>query len=140
MMGHLFRNYKALLEISKEDEDEDEEINEVVIKNETKLLTGNKPHGKILLDRTCKRWHGLIDSLHAEDRRLLLKMILETCNHNECCNMVTNSWDSDQPIDYLFFLKAIMQQQKLNDKMIKKKALKALIIKPWSTLCIINKK
>jgi hypothetical protein len=93
IMGHLFCNYKALLESSKED------INEDVITNETKSLTENKPHGKILFDRTCKKWQGLIDALHVEDRRILLKMILETCNYNEYCNMVTNSRDSEYPID-----------------------------------------
>jgi hypothetical protein len=110
IMGHLFRNYKALLESSKED------INEDVITNETKSLTENKPHGKILFDRTCKKWQGLIDALHVEDRRILLKMILETCSYNEYCNMVINSVDSEYPIDYLFFLKAITQQQKLINK------------------------
>jgi len=113
IMGHLFRNYKALLESIKED------INEDVITNETKSLTENKPHGKILFDRTCKKWQGLIDALHVEDRRILLKMVLETCNYNEYCNMVINSGDSEYPIDYLFFLKAITQQQKLINKISK---------------------
>jgi hypothetical protein len=31
-----------------------------------------------------------IDSLHMEDRHLLLKMILETCDYNECCNTIIN--------------------------------------------------
>ncbi len=113
IMGHLFRNYKALLESIKED------INKDVITNETKSLTENKPHGKILFDRTCKKWHGLIDALHVEDRRILLKMILETCSYSEYCNMVINRWDSEYPIDYLFFLKAITQQQKLINKISK---------------------
>ncbi len=113
IMGHLFRNYKALLESIKED------INKDVITNETKSLAENKPHGKILFDRTCKKWQGLIDALHVEDRRILLKMILETCSYSEYCNMVINRWDSEYPIDYLFFLKAITQQQKLINKISK---------------------
>jgi hypothetical protein len=119
MMGHLFRNYKALLEIGEEEEEEDSNANEGVITNETKLLTEDKPQGKILFDRTCKKWQGLIYALHVEDRRLLLKMMSETCNHNECCNMVTNSGGSEYPIDYLFHLAAITQQQKLIDKISK---------------------
>ena len=117
-MGAVFHNYKTLLKIGKKEEEE-EEVSEGAITKEIRLLAENKPHGKILFDRTCKKWQGLIDSLHAEDRRLLLKMMLETCNYNENCNMVTNSEDSEYPIDYLFFLKAITQQQKLINKLSK---------------------
>jgi hypothetical protein len=53
------------------------------------------------------------------NRRILLKMILETCNHYEYCSMVANSGDSEYPIDYLFYLKVITQQQKLIDKISK---------------------
>jgi hypothetical protein len=112
MMGHLFRNYKALLEISKGED----KVNECVIKGEIKSLVENKTNGKILFDRTCKKWRGLIDALHMEDRQLLLKMILETCNYSECCNMITNSEDSESSADYFFFLTAITQQQKLINK------------------------
>jgi hypothetical protein len=118
MIGHLFHNYKALLAISK-GEGKRDKADEGVTTNETKSMTENKPHGKILFDRTCKKWRGLIDALHVEDRRILLKMILEACNYNEYCNMVTNSGDSEYPIDYLFFLKAITQQQKLINKISK---------------------
>ena len=51
MMGVLFHNYKTLLESSKEKY----EVNENVITNAIKLLTENKPHGRILFDRTCKK-------------------------------------------------------------------------------------
>lgn len=112
MMGHLFRNYKAILDISKEEG----KVNEDVIKEKIKLLIENKTHGKTLFDGTCKKWQGLIDALHMEDRQLLLKMILETCNYNECCNMVTNSEELKSSIDYSFFLTAIIQQQKLINK------------------------
>jgi hypothetical protein len=115
VMGTLFHNYKTLLEVRKEND----KVNEDMITNEIKLLTENKPHGKILFDRTCKKWHGLLYSLHKEDRQILLKMILEICNYNENCNMVTNSEDSKYPIDYLFFLTAIIQQQKLINKINK---------------------
>jgi hypothetical protein len=66
-----------------------------------------------MYDRTCKKWQGLIDALHMEDRQLLLKMILETCNYDECYNMVVNSGDSESCITYFFFFAAIIQQQKL---------------------------
>ena len=115
VMGSLFHNYKTLLEISEENE----EVNEDIITNEIRLLTESKPHGKTLFDRTCKKWQGLIDALHREDRQLLLKTILEICNYNECCSMVTYSEDSESPIDYFFFLTAIIHQQKLINKINK---------------------
>ncbi len=115
MMGTLFHNYKTLLGVSKEKD----EVNENEITTEIKLLAENKPHGKILFDRACKKWYGLIDALHMEDRQLLLKMILEICNYNECCNTIINSEDSESYITYFFFLTAIIQQQKLIKKISK---------------------
>jgi hypothetical protein len=115
MMGALFHNDKALFKVSEEND----KVNDEVITNETKSLTENKPHGKVLFDRTCKKWQGLIYALHEEDHRLLLKIILETCNYNENCNMVINEGDSKYPIDYLFFLTAIIQPQKLIHKISK---------------------
>ena len=130
IMGSLFCNYKALLEIGKEEkEGEEDKVNEDTITNEAKSLAENKPHGKVVFDRTCKKWQGLIDSLHREDRHLLLKMILETCNYNENCNMVINEGDSKYPIDYLFFSTAIIQQQKLIDKISKNHGIETSINK-----------
>jgi hypothetical protein len=114
-MGSLFHNYKTLLDYSQEED----KVNEDVITNEIKLLTENKPHGNTLFDRTCKKWQGLIDALHMEDRHLLLKMILETCNYDEYSNMIINSEDSKSPIDYFFLITAIIQQQKLINKIKK---------------------
>jgi hypothetical protein len=69
----LFHDYKTLLEIGKKEEKE-EEVSEGSITNEIRLLTADKPHGKILLDRTYKKWQGLIGALHWEDCRPLLKI------------------------------------------------------------------
>jgi hypothetical protein len=79
MMAALSHNYKALLEIDKEGKKED---NENVTKDEIKLQKENEPQGKILFDRAYKKWQGLTGALHNEDREPLLKMLLETCNHN----------------------------------------------------------
>jgi hypothetical protein len=116
MMGAVFHNYKTLLDYSREEEDK---VNEDVITNEIKLLTEDKPYGKTLFERTCKKWQGLIDALHRKDRHLLLKMILETCSYDEYSNMIINSEDSKSPIDYFFLLTAIIQQQKLINKIKK---------------------
>jgi hypothetical protein len=115
MMGAVFHNYNTLLKISEENE----EVNEDIIANETKLLAENNPHGKTLFDRTCEKWQGLIYALHMEDRQILLKMMLETCNYSECCGRVTNSEDSKSPVDYFFLLTAVLKHQKLINKINK---------------------
>ena len=112
VMGSLFHNYKTLLKISEEND----EVNDDIIANEIKLLTENKPHGKTLFDRTCKKWQGLIDALHMGDRHLLLKMILEICSYDEDCNMAIKEGDSESCITYCFFFAAIMQLKKSNYK------------------------
>jgi hypothetical protein len=38
-------------------------------------------------------------------------MILEICSHGECVCDIINAQDFQSPIDYLFFLFAIIQQQ-----------------------------
>jgi hypothetical protein len=74
----------------------------------------------MLFYRISKKWHGFLYSLHKEDRELLLKMILEICSHDECVCDIINTQDFQSPIDYYFFLFAIIQQQKLIDKLNKK--------------------
>ena len=115
VMGDLFRNYKALLAISKKEG----KVNEDVVEEEIRLLEENKTQGKKLLDRTCKKWQGLIDALHMEDCQLLLKMILETCIYNGYSNVVTDNENSESSIDYFFLLTVILHQQKLINKINK---------------------
>ena len=100
IMGSIFHNYKLLLQSSKINN----KIDDYTITQELALLTENKPQGKILFDRICKKWHGLIDSLHKGDRELLLKMIFDICNYNEDYNKMINIQDSKLFIDYFFFL------------------------------------
>ena len=47
-------------------------------------------------------------------------MILEICSHDERVCDIINTRDFQSPIDYLFFLSAIIQQQKLINKLNKK--------------------
>ncbi len=108
IMGSIFHNYKELLLHSKKGI----KVNEDSLKEEIESLTENNPEGKKLFDRTCKKWHGLIHSLHKDDRELLLKMIMEICgSHKECSSKIINIEDSKSCIDYLFFLLAMIQQQ-----------------------------
>jgi hypothetical protein len=116
IMGVIFHNYKQLLHVDKE---ENKAI-EGSLKKETISLINNKPEGKILFYRYSKKWHGFLYSLHNEDRELLLKMILEICRCDECVCNIINIKDFQFPIDYLFFLFAIIQQQKLIDRLNKR--------------------
>jgi hypothetical protein len=107
IMGAIFHNYKELLLYSKKVI----KVNEDSLKEEIELLTQNNPEGKKLFDRTCKKWYGLIYSLHKDDRELLLKMIIEICSNKECSSKIINIEDSKSCIDYLFFLLVLIQQQ-----------------------------
>jgi hypothetical protein len=116
IMGSIFHNYKQLLQVSKE---EDNTVNEDYLKKELISLINYKPEGKILFYRFSKKWHGFLYSLHKEDRESLLKMILEISRYDErVCNKI-NIHDSQSPFDYLFLLFAIIQQQKLINKLNK---------------------
>jgi hypothetical protein len=117
IMGSIFHNYKQLLQTSKEYD----KGNENSLKEELASLINDKPDGKILFYRFSKKWHGFLYSLHKEDRESLLKMILEICSHDECVSNIINTQDFQSPIDYLFFLFAIIQQQKLIDRLNKER-------------------
>ena len=117
IMGSIFHNYKQLLQVSKE---EDVGVNEEYLKKELTSLINNKPEGKILFYRISKKWHGFLYALHKEDREPLLKMILEICRYDECICDIINTQDFQSPIDFHFFLFAIIQQQKLINKLNKK--------------------
>jgi hypothetical protein len=113
IISAIFHNYKQLLNITKEGGKIDEDtLSETLIS-----LIKNKPDGKILFYRYSKKWRGFIYSLHKEDRLILLKMILEICIFNECVNKVINVKDSQSNIDSLFYLLALMLQQKRIDKL-----------------------
>jgi hypothetical protein len=117
IMGSIFHNYKQLLQTSKEYD----KGNENSLKEELASLINDKPDGKILFYRFSKKWHGFLYSLHKEDRESLLKMILEICSHDERVCDIINTQDFQSPIDFLFFLFAIIQQQKLINRINKER-------------------
>jgi hypothetical protein len=120
MMGALFHNYKTLLEIHKEKAAEWDNLdNDITIESEPQLQLSidNKPHGKILFDKTCEKWQGLMDSFHKEDKKILLKTILEICSYSESCSKIINDIDSESCITYLFFVSLLIRQQKLISNM-----------------------
>jgi len=96
---------------------EDVEVDENSLKDELTSLFDCKPEGKILFYRYSKKWHDFLYSLHKEDRLILLKMVLEICCYNECAINAINVQDSQSNIDHLFFLLAIILQQKHIDKL-----------------------
>src|SRR4051794_24657891 len=105
-MGAVFHNYKQLLQLSNS------QVNEDSLKEQLELLFDSKPEGKILFYRYSKKWHGFIYALYKEDRLILLQIVLEVCNYDECTINIINIQDSQSPIDYFFFLLAMMLQQK----------------------------
>ncbi len=122
MMGVLFNNYKTILEINKEKASECNNLsNDITIESESQLqlLTDNKPNGKILFDKTCEKWQGLMDSFHKEDEKILLKMILEVCIYNEYCSKIINDCDSESCITCMFFISLLITQHKLLSNMSK---------------------
>jgi hypothetical protein len=109
-MGAIFHNYKQLLQITKEDNVTDERT----LEYELTSLLENKPQGKILFYRFSKKWHGFVYSIHKKDIWILLKMILKIYSYDEDISRIINTRDFQSPIDYLFFLFALLlQQQKL---------------------------
>jgi len=107
-MGAIFHNYKLILQITREDTIIDEES----LRQDLVSLLENKPEGKILFYRFSKKWYGFIYSIHKEDRLILLKMVLEVCSCDEGAINIINIEDSQSPIDFLFFLLAIILQQR----------------------------
>ena len=103
-MGAIFHNHKQLLQITKEDTDLDEDS----LKDQLISLLENKPEGKILFYRYSKKWHGFLYSIHKEDRLILLKMMIEIGSYNEDVSKVIDTQDFQSPIDYLFFLLALL--------------------------------
>ncbi len=120
MMCALFHNYKTLLEIHKEKAAEWDNLNnDITIESEPQLQlsTDNKSPGKILFDKTCEKWQGLMDSFHKEDKKILLKMILEICSYSESCSKIISNIDSESCITYLFFISLLIRHQKLISNM-----------------------
>ena len=92
-------------------------IDEQSLEAELVSLFENNPEGKTLFYRISKKWHGFLYSLHKEDRELLLKMIIDLCRYNEGICDIINFHDFQSPIDYLFFLFAMILQQKRIDRL-----------------------
>lgn len=58
----------------------------------------------------------LLESNIKKELPSTIKNYFGICTYNECCNVITNDEDSESPMDYFFFLIAIIQQQKQVNK------------------------
>ena len=75
MMGALFHNFKTLLNLNSENK-----LSEDSIERKIAELEREKPLAKMLFDKTCERWRGLLYALHKDDRELLLRMLIDCCD------------------------------------------------------------
>jgi len=111
LMGDLFHNYKTLLKLNSESKlSEDSILQEVV------TLERENPVAKALFDKTCERWHGLLYSLHKDDRERLLKMLVDCCyslDNGAAAKMLLDNKASESSISVLFLFCIVLQNQKL---------------------------
>ena len=54
-------------------------LSEDSIKQKVAGLEREKPLAKMLFDKTCERWRGLLYALHKDDREQLLRMLVDCC-------------------------------------------------------------
>jgi hypothetical protein len=115
MMGALFHNYKTLLKLVNEDNVVEESIKQKLVNMERQ-----NPLAKALFDKTCEKWHGLLYSLHKDDREHLLRMLVGCCNGlDERAAKVLI--DSESSISVLFLFCLVLQNQKLINRIKKAK-------------------
>ncbi len=108
MMGALFHNFKTLLKLCK---DEDNVTEESIIQK-VAALEREKPIAKVLFDKTCERWHGLLYFLHKDDRERLLKMLVDCCSSLED-GAAKTVMGKDSSISFYFFFCLVLQNQNL---------------------------
>ncbi len=127
IMGALFHNYKSVLKSSKEGIETEDIFSQKLSKMERQ-----KPMTKMLFDKTCERWNGLIYSIHKEDSEPLLRMLVNCCESlNESTAKTIIDADSESSVAFLYLLYLLMQHQKLlngMEKAIEKNAKKELTL------------
>jgi hypothetical protein len=116
MIGALFHNYKTLLKLVKEDNVVEESIKQKLVNMERQ-----NPLAKALFDKTCEKWHGLLYSLHKDDRENLLRMLVDCCYDSLGEGAVKMLIDKDSSISVLFLFSLVVQNQKLINRIKKAK-------------------
>lgn len=114
VMGALFHNYKTLLKLCKEDNESEDSIKRKVV-----TLEREKPWTKMLFDKTCGRWHGLLYSLHKNDSETLLRMCFDCFNSlNEGVAKTVMDKDSESSLYLHFIFCLVLQNQKLINRIV----------------------
>lgn len=109
VMGALFHNYKTLLRLKDEDLE-----TEYLLKEKINRLEKENPKGKILFDKICEKWDGLLYALHNRDEISLRRMLIECCYglNEETIEQIINE-DSKYSRSSSLFLYLILQNQKI---------------------------
>ena len=108
-MGALFHNYKTLLKLNGESR-----LNEDTLLKKVSELGRKKPLVKILFDKTCEKWCGLLYALHRDDREHLLKMLVDCCDSlgdGAAKVIIERSLENTISVFFLFCL--VFQNQRL---------------------------
>jgi hypothetical protein len=115
MMGALFHNYNLLLKLCKENKLSEDSINRKLV-----FLERENPFSKMLFDKTCERWRGLLYALHKDDREQMLRMLVDSCCSldNGAAKIIMDN-DSKPSISALFLFCLVLQNQKLINRIKK---------------------
>jgi len=109
MIGALFHNYKTLFKLNSECK-----LSEQSILKKVAELEREKPLAKMLFDKTCERWSGLLYSVHRDDREHLLRMLTDCCHSlDEGVAKMLIDKVSENSISVLFLFSLVLQNQKL---------------------------
>ena len=110
IMGTLFHNFKLLSTLYNK------ERKKVIDSNLNPDLTfqrNSKTKGDILFDKTCEKWKDLINSLHKEDRELMLNMYSGICRNEGNHSFTYGSKDSKLNSFLYFYLITLLHHQKI---------------------------
>ncbi len=111
LMGTLFHNYKILTELMRK-------ASGNPMENELDGSITFQDINRLLYESICKKWKGLIYSLHKKDEKLMLDMLSAVCQNNEKLSLL-NAEDSIFNLAILVHLAIILHSQKLIDKINK---------------------
>src|SRR6188472_4036299 len=109
-MGALFHNYKTLLKLNGESR-----LNEDTLLKKVSELGRKKPLVKILFDKTCEKWCGLLYALHKDDREHFLRMFVDCCYDSlgDGVAKALNHRVLESTVSVLFLFCLVLQNQRL---------------------------
>ena len=111
LMGTLFHNYKILTELMRKARGNP-------IENELDGSITFQDVNRLLYEDICKKWKGMIYSIHRGDEKLMLDMLSAVCQNYEKVSIL-NPEDSKFNQAIMVHLALILNNQKLIDKINK---------------------